>query len=84
MALPNLPAKVRSASLLSKDKVTVVQNGDKLVISVPERYHHQVDTVVELKLDNSAMQVTPVTIVEQNPETHPPRAAATPNDKEAK
>ena len=64
LALPNLPVKVRSASVLSGGKASVTQNGDKLVISVPERYHQPVDTVVKLKLNGSAMEIAPLTITD--------------------
>jgi len=62
VTLPNLPVKVRSASLLAGGKTSVTQTGDKLVISVPERYHEAVETVVKLKLDSSAMKIAAVTV----------------------
>jgi alpha-L-fucosidase len=62
VTLPSLPAKVRSASLLRGGKAAVAQSGGKLVISVPERYHDAVDTVVRLKLDRSAMKIAPVPV----------------------
>ncbi len=64
LTLPSLPVKVRSASVLSGGKATVIQDRDKLVISVPERYHQPVDTVVKLKLNGSAMEIAPLTIAD--------------------
>jgi alpha-L-fucosidase len=69
VTLPNLPVKVRSASVLAGGKATVTQTGDKLVISVPERYHQPVDTVVKLKLNGSAMEIAPITITPNREES---------------
>ncbi|MCL4788507.1 MAG: alpha-L-fucosidase [Verrucomicrobia bacterium] len=62
VTLPNLPAKVRSASVLSGGRAAVKQDGHQLVISLPERYHREIDTVVKLKLDTSAVEIAPMTV----------------------
>lgn len=66
LVLPNLPAVVRSASLLAGGKAAVIQYDDRLVLSVPERYRGAADTVVELTLDRSAMNLPPLRVESEN------------------
>jgi alpha-L-fucosidase len=64
LTLPRLAVSVRSASLLAGGTATVTQDGDKLVVSVPQRYHQPEDTVVKLTWGGSAMGITPLTVPE--------------------
>lgn len=70
VTLPSLPVKVRSASVLSGGKAGVIQEGGKLIISVPEPAHDPLDTVVKVKLDGSAMEIAPLTIGPNNKDSN--------------
>ena len=55
--LPDLPAKIKSARLITSGTVTIEKNGNDLLIRVPEVFHRPVATIVELTLNQSAMKL---------------------------
>ena len=59
VTLPAVPAKIRRARVLTGGKAQFQQEGDKLIVSVPPPHQQQIDTVVRLDLDRSAMNLPP-------------------------
>jgi alpha-L-fucosidase len=55
--LPDLPVKIKSASLLAGGKVACVQEGGKLTLAVPPDALDPIDTIVKLGLDGSALDL---------------------------
>jgi alpha-L-fucosidase len=55
--LPELPAKIKSAALLSGAKVSVSQKDGKWIVETPAPSRDPVDTVVKLELDRSALEI---------------------------
>jgi alpha-L-fucosidase len=60
VTLPSLPRKIVDASLIGRGKVDVTQTSDTVTLRVPSAYQDAADTVVALKLDGSAMDITPI------------------------
>ena len=60
VTLPNIPAKVRRAKVLTGGQVEFQQQGGKLVVSVPPANRQEIDTIIRLDLDRSAMDLLPV------------------------
>ncbi len=60
VTLPGLPAKVRHAKVLTGGKVDFQQQGDQLIVSVPPVNRQEIDTIIRLDLDQSAMNLPPV------------------------
>lgn len=58
--LPAISKKIKSAALLNGVKVEVTKHDDKLVVSVPSAQRDEMDTIVKLQLDGSAMDLAPV------------------------
>ena len=63
VALPNIPAKIMGASLLTGGKVDVRQTDEGIVLSVSASDRQPMDTLVKLELDGSAMDLPPVSVV---------------------
>ena len=57
VALPPLPKRVVSASLLAGGEVKFEQDASALRITVPAKDRHEGDTVVKLELNGSAMEI---------------------------
>ncbi len=57
IALPNASASVTSAQILGGTKVSFQQEGDMLVVKVPPAERDEIDTVIRLELDRSAMDL---------------------------
>jgi alpha-L-fucosidase len=55
--LPDLPAKIMSATLPDGGKVEVRQQGGKLLVTLAARWLDPNDTIVKLELDRSAMDI---------------------------
>ena len=60
VSLPAIPARIRRARVLTGGKAQFRQEGDKLVVSVPPPQQQQIDTVIRLDLDRSAMNLPPI------------------------
>ena len=60
--LPPIERKVLRASLLTGAKVGLKQTEEGIEVTVPARYHHEIDTVVELALDGPAADIPPLDI----------------------
>lgn len=58
--LPAMPKKIVSSRLMSGGAVQVKQDDEGVTIDVAEGDRQPIDTVVELKLDGSAMDITPI------------------------
>ena len=55
--LPDLPARVKSASLLDGTKVSARQQDGSLAVEIPAASLDAVDTIVKLELDSPAMAI---------------------------
>lgn len=55
--LPAIPAQVRRATVLNGGQAQVRSEGDKLIVSVPAASQHDIDTIIRLDLDRSAMDL---------------------------
>ena len=62
ITLPALPAKIKSARLMTGGRVTVDTKSDKWEIHVPKVSQQPVATIVELTLDKDAMKMKPVAV----------------------
>lgn len=60
--LPNIPAKIVAASLLTGGKVEMKQTDEGIVLSVSTRDRQPIDTLVKLEMDGSAMDLAPVSL----------------------
>jgi alpha-L-fucosidase len=58
--LPAMPKMIVSSRLMSGGKVVVKQSEDAVEIEVAEGDRQPIDTIVELKLEESAMDITPI------------------------
>ena len=64
LVLPTLPAKIKSARLITGGTVTVDDKADAWTITVPEVFQRPVATIVELNLSKDAMAMDTVKIPE--------------------
>lgn len=62
VTLPNIPAKIVGASLLTGGKVEMQRTDEGIVLSVPASDRQPIDTLVKLELDGSAMDIAPVSL----------------------
>jgi alpha-L-fucosidase len=60
--LPDIPGKIKSAKILGGAKVKFRRDGGKLIVSIPMSEHNALDTVVILKLSDSAMDIPAISI----------------------
>ena len=60
MHLPELPAKIVKASVLTGGEVTVSQDDKGLIVKVPPRFHNEYDTVIKLEIDRNAFEIEPM------------------------
>lgn len=58
--LPSLPAKIVSAKLLTGGDVKTTQTGTELSLTLAPKDPKEIDTIVELTLDGSAMDIAPI------------------------
>ncbi len=63
LELPDLPRKVLAARLPGGVSATAVQAGGKLTLRVPASARDEIDTIVRLELDGSAMDLAPIALV---------------------
>ena len=61
--LPALPAEIKSATLLSGEKVSAKQEDGKLVVEIPTTALDAFDTIVKLELDRPAMEIPVISSV---------------------
>ncbi len=62
IALPNISASVTSAQILGGVKASFQQEGDMLVVEVPPAQRDEIDTVIRLELDRSAMDLAALSL----------------------
>jgi alpha-L-fucosidase len=61
LSLPPLPTEVKSVRLLSPSgSASLTTTADKWTLSVPERFHRQPATIVEITLDRAALRLPAV------------------------
>lgn len=60
VVLPALPKQITSSRLLGGGSVRVSQTSDAVTVTVPAKSHDTADTVVELTVDGSAMDMSPI------------------------
>lgn len=58
--LPSLPAKIVSAKLLTGGDVKTIQTGTELSLTLAPKDPKEIDTIVELTLDGSAIDIAPI------------------------
>ena len=58
--LPGIPAKVQRATVLTGGTAQFQQQGDKIIVSVPPADRQEISTIIRLDLDQSAMDLQPV------------------------
>lgn len=56
-SLPNIPAKVLSATTLAGGEVQFKQSAERLEIVLPEASHDAMDTIIKLELDSPAIKI---------------------------
>lgn len=62
LTLPPLGRKVVSSSLLTGGSVQVRQGAEGLTVTVPEANRREIDTIIKLELDGSAMDIAAIKI----------------------
>lgn len=62
LTLPALPAKVVASRALGGGRASVKQTDDGIEVTVPESDRHEIDTVVALELDWSALDLAPLAV----------------------
>ena len=62
LELPALPRAIKSAALLHGGRATVVQQNGKLTVSVDAAARDPIDTIVQLELDGSAMDLPAISV----------------------
>ncbi len=70
LVLPALPRRIVSHSLLTGGAATLKQTDGQIEIHVPAEHRDDLDTIVVLELDNSAMDVEPLHIAGWGPLTY--------------
>ncbi len=56
--LPNIPAKVISATALTGGKASVKQDGENFLVTVPASDCQEIDTLIKLELGSPAMDIS--------------------------
>jgi len=59
ITLPPIPKKVIASSVLTGGTATVKQTAEAIEISVPKAHRRELDTIIVLKLDGPANEITP-------------------------
>ncbi|MBN2312955.1 MAG: alpha-L-fucosidase [Sedimentisphaerales bacterium] len=62
LKLPAIPNKIIASNLLTGGKATVKQTNEAILITIPKAYRHELDTIIELKLDGPAGEIDPVSL----------------------
>ncbi|MCB1129424.1 MAG: hypothetical protein KDM81_23180, partial [Verrucomicrobiae bacterium] len=65
LELPALPAEVRSATVLTGGQAYIESEADRWVVTVPAASQAEIDTVIRLDLDRSAMELPVVSMPSQ-------------------
>ena len=60
IALPAIPAKVTRAAALTGGTVTFEQQNDRLLLRLPASQQQRIDTIIQLDLDRSAMDLAAI------------------------
>jgi len=77
LTLPKLPARIVSHRLLTGGEASIEETDTELIIRVPVDARSDIDTILELELDASAMSIEPIPVAEVNrPVTEGSKAVA--------
>jgi alpha-L-fucosidase len=60
LTLPPIPRKIIASSVMTGGTVNIVQTDQQLTLSVPKENRQDIDTLIKLELDGSAMDTTPI------------------------
>lgn len=60
LKLPPLPATIKKAKLLTGGRMSVYQIPEYVQLFVPEIFRDEIDTIIELELKTSAMEIPPL------------------------
>jgi alpha-L-fucosidase len=71
LQLPPIDKKIIGYLLLTGGKPGVKQTAERITITVDKKYRRQIDTIVELKLDGPAGQITSLDVPAFSPEGSP-------------
>jgi alpha-L-fucosidase len=63
LALPPIPRKIKSAALLTGGKVTFTQSDEGISLQIPSDCLRDIDTIIKLTLDGSAMDIQPLAAI---------------------
>jgi len=64
LELPELPAKVVSAELLTGGEVECKQTDGKLIVKIDPKFHDDINTIVKLTIDKDSMSIEPIETVQ--------------------
>ena len=62
LVLPPIGKKILSSKILNGSNIKIIQEGDKLTIDVPQKDRKKPFTVVELKIDGKAIEISPINV----------------------
>lgn len=62
LMLPAIPKKIIASNVLTGGKATVKQTNEAIEIAVPKAHRQELDTIIELKLDGPAREISPVSL----------------------
>ncbi len=62
VTLPPIDRKIEDVKLLTGGTVTYTQSAEGIILTVPEAYHDDIATIIELVLDGSAFDIEPVAL----------------------
>ncbi len=60
ITLPPIPKKIIASSMLTDGNAKVKQSNEAIEVSVPKAHQQEIDTIIELQLDDPASEIAPV------------------------
>lgn len=63
LKLPPLPATIKKAKLLTGGKMSFYQTPESVELFIPEIFRDEIDTIIELELKTSAMEILPISLL---------------------
>lgn len=63
LVLPPIPKRIINSSVLTGGTATVKQTKEATEISIPKAYQQEIDTVIKLKLDGPASDISPINVL---------------------
>ena len=65
LVLPTLPAKIVKSTVLTGGEASVKQTDAGVEITVPKSNRQEIDTIVVLELDASAVGIAPIAVTDR-------------------